>query len=152
MLEYIGKEKVIDWYYLEPYTSRKSFYKKAVVYETEKYYYLQSYSTLMCRYVKETREIERLSDAQSMTTSSHLGSFFKDMYTKPYNKQKFYKQEKVSIEEDEITEEWMKKFEEDYNNLSEGVKKRLAESGVVVTSKEEAEALMKISQLFSLLI
>ena len=47
MLDNIRGEKVIDWEYLEPTNGRKSFYKKAVVYETDSSYYLQSYDTLM---------------------------------------------------------------------------------------------------------
>lgn len=150
MRESIDNEKVIDWYYLEPYNNRKSFYKKAVVYETEKYYYLQSYETLMCRYVKAKGEIERLDDYQSMTTTSHLGSFHCEMGA-CWNKKKFYAQYKVELEENKIDDEFVESFKEDYDNLHPEVKKRLAESNVMVHSKKEAEELMKISKVFSLL-
>lgn len=150
MLDKIDNEAVLDWYYLEPYNNRKSFYKKATVYETEKYYYLQSYETLMCRYVKATGEIERLDGYESMTTTSHLSSFHCEMGV-CWNKKKFYNQDKVELEEDKIDDEFVEKFKEDYDNLHPEVKKRLAESGVMVHSKKEAEDLMKISKVFSVL-
>lgn len=150
MLEVIDNEKVVDWYYLEPYNGRKSFYKKAVVYETEKYYYLQSYETLMCRYVKATGEIERLDDYESLTTTSHLGSFHCEMGVS-WNKKKFYNQDKVELEEDKIDDEFVEQFKKDYDGLHPRVKAILAQSGVMVHSKEQAEDLMKMSKVFSLL-
>ena len=155
MREYIGNENVIDEYFLEPYNNRKSFYRKATVYETEKYYYLKSYYTLMCRYVKDTGVIERLDDYRSMTTTCHLSSFYCEMGIGcQWNTKKFYNLPLVSItnDEEEISDEFVEKFKEDYDNLHPEIKKRLADSDVMVHSKEEAESLMKLSQVFSLLM
>lgn len=99
ILERIDREQVTDWYYPNPVDGRKSFYKKATVYETKKFYYLKMY---MCQ--------------------------------------------------EEVTDEFVKSFKKDYDNLNPKVKKILADSDVMVHSKEEAEELMKISQLFSLLM
>ena len=148
ILERIDREKVLDWYYPSPVDGRKSFYKKATVYETEKYYYLQSYSTLMCRYNKENNNIERLSDACSQTTCRHLRAFFSDMRVRLTVKD-FYK---MSIYQEEVSDEFVENFKKDYNNLNPKVKEILANSDVMVNSKEEAEELMRISQLFSLLM
>lgn len=148
ILERIDREKVLDWYYPSPVDGRKSFYKKATVYETEKYYYLQSYSTLMCRYNKENNNIERLSDACSQTTCRHLRAFFSDMRVRLTVKD-FYK---MPIYQEEVSDEFVENFKKDYDNLNPKVKEILANSDVVVNSKEEAEELMRISQLFSLLM
>ena len=148
ILERIDREKVLDWYYPSPVDGRKSFYKKATVYETEKFYYLQSYTTLMCRYNKKTHSIERLSDACSQTTCRHLRAFFSDMRVRLTVKD-FYK---MSIYQEEVSDEFVENFKKNYNNLNPKVKEILANSDVMVNSKEEAEELMRISQLFSLLM
>ena len=148
ILERISKEQVIDWYYPSPVDGRKSFYKKATVYETEKFYYLQSYTTLMCRYNKKTHSIERLSDACSQTTCRHLRSFFSDMRSRITTKD-FYK---MSMHQEEVSDEFVENFKKDYDNLNPKVKEILANSDVMVNSKEEAEELMRISQIFSLLM
>lgn len=148
ILERIDNEKVVDWYYPYLVDGRKSFYKKATVYETEKYFYLQSYSTLMCRYNKKTETIERLNDACSQTTCRHLRAFFNEMRSHISTKD-FYK---MSIYQEEVSDEFVENFKKDYDNLNPEVKKILANSDVIVHSKEEAEELMRISQLFSLLM
>lgn len=148
ILETIKKEPVLDWYYPNPVDGRKSFYKKATVYETKKFYYLQSYTTLMCRYNKENNNIERLSDACSQTTRRHLRAFFSDMRVLLTVKD-FYK---MSIYQEEVSDEFVENFKKDYDNLNPKVKEILANSDVAVNSKEEAEELMRISQLFSLLM
>lgn len=148
ILERIDNEIVLDWYYPYPIDRRKSFYKKATVYETEKYYYLQSYTTLMCKYNKKNNTIERLSDACSQTTCRHLRAFFSDMRSRITTKD-FYK---MPIRQEEVSDEFVKSFKKDYDSLNPKVKKILADSDVMVHSKEEAEELMKISQLFSLLM
>lgn len=148
ILERIDNEIVLDWYYPYPIDGRKSFYKKATVYETEKYYYLQSYTTLMCKYNKENNTVERLSDACSQTTCRHLRAFFSDMRSRLTTKD-FYK---MPIHQEEVSDAFVKSFKKDYDSLNPKVKKILADSDVMVHSKEEAEELMKISQLFSLLM
>lgn len=148
ILERIDREKVLDWYYPSPVDGRKSFYKKATVYETEKYYYLQSYTTLMCRYNKENNNIERLNDACSQTTCRHLRAFFSDMRVRLTVKD-FYK---MPIYQEEVSDKFVENFKKDYDNLNPKVKEILANSDVMVNSKEEVEELMRISQLFSLLM
>lgn len=152
--EFIGNENVICEYFLEPYSNRKSFYRKATVYMTEKYYYLKSYYTLMCRYNKETHKIERLDDYRSMTTTCHLSSFYCEMgIGSEWNTKKFYKLPLTSIcEEEEISEDFVEQFKEDYDNLHPEIKERLANSDVMVTSKKEAEDIMRISKMFSIMM
>ena len=58
----------------------------------------------------------------------------------------------MSIYQEEVSDKFVEKFKEDYGNLNPEVKKILANSDVMVNSKEEAEELMRISQLFSLLM
>lgn len=86
-----------------------------------------------------------------MTTTTHLGSFYYEMSVSWKNKDTFYNLPLVELEEDKIDDEFLKKFEEDYDSLHPEIKKRLASSGVMVHSKKEAEDLMKISKAFSAL-
>lgn len=148
VLEKINNEQVINWNYLDPIDNRKSFYKKAVVYQTEKYYYFQSYATLMCRLNKETKAVERLSGACSATTTRHLKAFFDDMGVSLTVKD-FYK---IPLHQEEISNEFVKNFERDYDNLNPKIKEILAKSDVMINSREEAEELMRLSQIFSLLM
>ena len=50
--------------------------------------------------------------------------------------------------EKEACEAWFKAFKADYDSLSDDTKKHLANSGVVVTSVEQANDVMKISKAF----
>ena len=83
-----------------------------------------------------------------MTTTSHLNSFF-DRMNVSLTKDKFYK---LELEQEEITDEFVENFKKDYDSLDPKVKEILARSGVMVHSKQEAEELMGISKLFSLLM
>ena len=70
----IGVENVINVYELSCYDSRKSFYGKATVLETESGYYLKSYDTIVC-YFSRNGEFIRLWDGYSATTMRHINSF-----------------------------------------------------------------------------
>lgn len=61
---------------LSPVNGRKSFYGKAkLMYNPEnRAHYLRSYNTTMAGYVDG--KMHRYSDERSMTTSTHLASFF----------------------------------------------------------------------------
>lgn len=50
--------------------------------------------------------------------------------------------------EKEACEAWFKAFKADYDSLSDDTKKHLANSGVVITSVEQANDVMKISKTF----
>ena len=153
MREYIGEEKVITEYFLEPYNNRKSFYRKATVYMTEKYYYLQSYETLMCRYNRETDKIERLDDYRSMTTTCHLSSFYCEMgIGDEWNTKNFYKLPLAHIVDEEISEDFVEQFKKDYDDLHPEIKKRLANSDIILSSKKEAEDIMRVSKIFSIMM
>jgi hypothetical protein len=147
IFETINSEKVLDWEWLEPANGRKSFYQKAVVYETETAYYLQSYETLIARVEKGSGEVGRLSDSNSATATSHLLSFFYRKNVK-LNKKEFYN---LPIWQEEVTDGFVEDFKKDYDGLNPEIKEILAKSGVMIYSKKEAEELMAISQLFSLL-
>ena len=55
-------------------TSQKSFYKKALVYETLERIYLRSYSTLVCYIDKQTKTLV-LTGYYSKTTAKHIREF-----------------------------------------------------------------------------
>lgn len=152
----IYNEKVLSWYYLEPYTCRKSFYKKAIVFETEKYWYLQSYETLMCRYAKGVGTLERLSGAKSNTTSCHLSAFYSDFRLGDYSGKKFYSLDRIDPvdheEEKRKADEWFDNFKKDYDDLNPIIKEKLAESDIILTSQEQADDLMRMSKIFSLMM
>ena len=56
------------------YDSRKSFYGKAIVIETENGIYLKSYNTYVAMITPEN-EVIRLWDSYSATTMRHINSF-----------------------------------------------------------------------------
>lgn len=149
-------ENILNTYELTPYTCRKSFYGKAHVIETENYYYLKSYDTYMCRVLKGTKNVERLSGASSNTTSCHLSAFYTKFNLGDYTGKKFYSLDRVNPEmpEDEKKklDEWVDNFKKDYDDLHPEIKKRLADSDIILTSQEQADDLMKMSKMFSIMM
>jgi len=61
----------LDYYFCD----RKSFYGKAHIIDDEFYISLQSYGTIVARFNKETKKIERTWDDYSNTTSRHIKAF-----------------------------------------------------------------------------
>ena len=58
------------------FDSRKSFYGKAIVDTIDNYIYLYSYLTKVCRYNKDTKEVEDLDYyPHSSTTNRHVREF-----------------------------------------------------------------------------
>ena len=150
------EENIIITYELTPYTRRKSFYGKAHVIETENYYYLKSYDTYMCRVLKGTKNVERLSSAKSNTTSCHLSAFYSEFNLGDYTGKKFYSLDRIDPvnheEEKAQAEAWYNNFKKDYDDLHPEIKKRLADSDVILTSQEQADDLMRVSKMFSLMM
>lgn len=68
-------------YELSPiYDSRASFYGKAHIEETPKYYYLISYNTKMLKLEKSTNKITFLCDSEwafTQTTNRHINEFLR---------------------------------------------------------------------------
>ena len=65
--------------YLEPSDGRKSFYKKAKVYHSGSFLYLQSYDTIVARYNINTNKFE-VYGLYSRTTRRHIKAFMKELY------------------------------------------------------------------------
>lgn len=61
-------------FYLEPTCSQKSFYKKALVIESDGVSSLKSYNTIVAEYNHETNEM-RVFGWYSVTTAKHINSF-----------------------------------------------------------------------------
>lgn len=64
--------------YLEP-DGRKSFNKKAKVYHSGSFLYLQSYDTIVARYNINTSEFE-VYGLYSQTTRRHIKAFMKELH------------------------------------------------------------------------
>jgi len=146
----INDEAVINTYVLCPVDSRKSFYGKCHVYETDAYKYLESYETLMCRVKKDDKTFEKLSDYKSQTTTRHLNSFFSDQHL-DMNTKRFYKMNINDTTSNQTDEEWFDDFKSKYDSLSDTTKKHLANADIMITSKEQADAVMNMSLLFDIL-
>lgn len=65
--------------YLEPSDGRKSFNKKAKVYHSGNFLYLQSYDTIVARYNINTSEFE-VYGLYSQTTRRHIKAFMKELH------------------------------------------------------------------------
>lgn len=65
--------------YLEPSDGRKSFNKKAKVYHSDRYLYLQSYDKIVARYNLDTSKFEVFC-LYSQTTKRHIKAFMKELY------------------------------------------------------------------------
>ena len=65
--------------YLEPSDGRKSFNKKAKVYHSGSFLYLQSYDTIVARYNINTSEFE-VYGLYSQTTRRHIKAFMKEIH------------------------------------------------------------------------
>ena len=146
----INNEKVINSYVLWPIDSRKSFYNKCHVYETDTYRYLESYDTLMCRIKKSDKHFEKLSYANSQTTGRHLRAFFSDQHIDLTTK-KFYAMDVNETTSQQTDKEWFDDFKSKYDSLRDTTKKHLANADIFITSKEQADAVMNMSMIFDLL-
>lgn len=146
----INGEKVLGSYVLWPRDNRASFYGKCHVYKTDTYNYLESYDTLMCRIKKDDKTFEKLDGYKSQTTSRHLRSFFADQHLDMDTK-RFYAMDVNDTTSQQSDDEWFDDFKTKYDSLCDTTKKHLANSGVMVTSKEQADAVMNMSLLFDLL-
>lgn len=65
--------------YLEPSDGRKSFNKKAKVYHSGSFLYLQSYDKIVARYNINTSEFE-VYGLYSQTTRRHIKAFMKELH------------------------------------------------------------------------
>ena len=65
--------------YLEPSDGRKSFNKKAKVYHSGSFLYLQSYDEIVARYNINTSEFE-VYGLYSQTTRRHIKAFMKELH------------------------------------------------------------------------
>ena len=65
--------------YLKPSDGRKSFNKKAKVYHSGSFLYLQSYDKIVARYNINTSEFE-VYGLYSQTTRRHIKAFMKELH------------------------------------------------------------------------
>ena len=65
--------------YLEPSDGRKGFNKKAKVYHSGSFLYLQSYDEIVARYNINTSEFE-VYGLYSQTTRRHIKAFMKELH------------------------------------------------------------------------
>lgn len=87
---------------LIPTSSRKSFYGKAKVIETNGRKYLRSYDTVVAS-VNENGDVERHSDWLSKTTCSHVKSFIETFGNGKVDAKKFRNMPMTSVGEITVT-------------------------------------------------
>ena len=108
-----GIEKISERFLEPDFVNRKSFYKKAVVIETENCFYLKSYDRIVCGVTKETKEFFRFDwwvsvlkgnpysifgqreeeITWSPTTENHIRDFTYQYLGKPFYKADVFKYE-----------------------------------------------------------
>lgn len=65
---------------LSPVNSRQSFYGKCQVIQDENgVFYLRSYDTIVASFSDSDRKVHRHWDGRTMTTSSHINSFLRNV-------------------------------------------------------------------------
>ena len=77
---------------INPVNGRNSFYGKCQVLQDDKNrYYLQSYDTIVASFSDDDKKVHRYWDGRTVTTSTHIKSFLRNVCLDLINIDEFYK-------------------------------------------------------------